>query len=69
EEAEEEQDEVVRTKTIHLDPMNIDEAITRMEAIGHDFFLYLDVDDDEIAVVYKRDDGGYGVIQADNRLK
>ena len=69
EELEEEQDEVVRTKTIHLDPMNIDEAITRMEAIGHDFFLYLDVDDDEIAVVYKRDDGGYGVIQADNRLK
>ena len=49
--------------------MNIDEAITRMAAIGHDFFLYLDVDDDEIAVVYKRDDGGYGVIQADNRLK
>ena len=40
-----------------------------MEAIGHSFFLYLDVDDDEICVVYKRFDGGYGVIQAENKLR
>lgn len=69
EEEEEENDEIVRTKSIYLDPMDIDEAITRMEAIGHDFFLYLDREDDQISVVYRRIDGGYGIIQAENKLK
>lgn len=67
-EEEEAKDEIVRTKSIKLEPMTIDEAITRMEALGHDFFLYLDVDDDEISVAYRRNDGGYGVIQAENKL-
>lgn len=64
-----EPDEIVRTKSIYLNPMTIDEAITRMEALGHAFFLYLDSDDDQISVAYKRHDGGYGVIQAENKLK
>lgn len=68
-EGEETDDEIVRTKSIYLEPMTIDEAITRMEALGHSFFLYLDSDDDQIAVAYKRLDGGYGVIQAENKLK
>ena len=65
---EEEPEEVVRTKTIRLEPMSIDEAVTRMEALGHSFFMYLDEEDDQIAVVYARVDGGYGVIEAENRL-
>ena len=68
EDAEEDKEEIVRTKSIRLEPMSIDEAITRMEALGHSFFLYLDEEDDEIAVVYRRIDGGYGVIEAENRL-
>ena len=68
EDAEEDKEEIVRTKSIRLEPMSIDEAITRMEALGHSFFLYLDEDDDEIAVVYRRIDGGYGVSEAENRL-
>jgi putative sigma-54 modulation protein len=63
-----EDDEVVRTKSIYLEPMTLDEAITRMEALGHTFFVYLDSDDEEISVAYKRLDGGYGVIQAENKL-
>ena len=62
-------DEIVRTKSIYLEPMSIDAAITRMEALGHSFFLYLDEEDDQICVAYKRLDGGYGVIQAENSLK
>lgn len=62
-------DEVVRTKSIHLEPMTIDEAIARMEAIDHDFFLYLDVDENKACVVYRRFDGGYGLLEADNKLK
>ena len=68
EDAEEDKEEIVRTKSIRLERMSIDEAITRMEALGHSFFLYLDEEDDEIAVVYRRIDGGYGVIEAENRL-
>lgn len=66
---EEAEDEIVRTKSIYLEPMTLDDAVIRMEALGHSFFLYLDSDDEQICVVYKRFDGGYGVIQAENKLK
>lgn len=62
-------DVVVRAKSYYLESMSIDEAITRMDALGHNFFLYLDEDDDRISVVYVRNDGGYGVIQAENPIK
>ncbi|MCR5505504.1 MAG: ribosome-associated translation inhibitor RaiA [Bacilli bacterium] len=64
-----EKDIVVRAKSYYLQAMKIDEAITRMEALGHDFFLYLDEEDDRISVVYNRRDGGFGVIQAENPIK
>ncbi len=69
EELEEEKDEVVRTKSIYLEPMSLDDAITRMNALGHSFFLYLDEEDDQLSVAYVRRDGGYGVIQAENKVK
>ncbi len=69
EEVSDEEDEVVRIKTKYLDPMTVEEAVARMEAIDHPFFLYLDEEDDKISVVYKRDDGGYGIFQAENELK
>lgn len=64
-----EDDQVVRTKSKYLDPMTVEEAIMRMEAIGHPFFLYLDEEDDRISVVYEREDGGYGIFQAENPLR
>lgn len=69
EEVSGEEDEVVRIKTKYLDPMTVEEAVARMEAIDHPFFLYLDEEDDKISVVYKREDGGYGIFQAENELK
>ena len=69
EEKEDGEDIVVRTKSYYLQPMSIEEAITRMEALGHDFFVYLDEEDDRISTVYIRKDGGYGVIQAENPIK
>ena len=65
----EEKDIIVRAKSYYLQSMDIEEAITRMQALGHDFFLYLDEEDDRISVVYNRRDGGYGVIQAENPIK
>ena len=64
-----EKDILVRAKSYYLQPMTIEEAVARMEALGHDFFLYLDKEDDRISVVYNRREGGYGVIQAENPVK
>lgn len=69
EKIEDETDEVVRTKSIFLEPMALDEAILRMEALGHSFFMYLDADDNLISILYHRNDGGYGIIQAENKLQ
>jgi len=62
-------DQVVRTKSMFLNPMPMEEAITRMEALGHSFFVYLDIEDKQISVLYHRHDGGLGLIQAENKLQ
>ena len=63
EEIEEENDTPVRTKTVYADEMILDEAIMRMEMLSHSFFIYRDADSEKLAVVYKRNDGGYGLIE------
>jgi len=63
EDYDESDDELVRTKTITPDLMDLDEAIMRMEMLNHSFFIYRDMETKEIAVVYKRHDGGYGLIE------
>ncbi len=67
--SKDEKDVIVRAKSYYLESMSIEEAITRMDALAHNFFLYLDGEDDRISVVYVRRDGGYGVIQAENPIK
>ncbi len=59
------EDELVRTKTITPTDMDLDEAIMRMEMLNHSFFIYRDLETKEVAVVYKRYDGGYGLIETD----
>ncbi len=56
-------EEIVRVKEISLTPTDMESAILKMEALGHKFYIYLDEEDNLVSVVYKRDDGGYGVIQ------
>lgn len=55
--------EVVKTKTLELKPMDLDEAILQMELIDHDFFVFHDIDINGVSVVYKRKDGSYGVLE------
>ncbi|MDD6467160.1 MAG: ribosome-associated translation inhibitor RaiA [Erysipelotrichaceae bacterium] len=55
----------VRTKTIEAEKMSLDEAILRMEMLGHSFFIYTDEETDLISVVYQRINGGYGLIEAE----
>jgi len=63
EDIDEEMDTPVRTKTIYADEMILDDAIMRMEMLSHSFFIYKDADSEKLAVVYKRNDGGYGLIE------
>ena len=58
-----EEDVIVKTKSISPKPMDMEEAIMQMELIGHSFFVYRDVETNEISVVYRRHNGGYGLIE------
>jgi putative sigma-54 modulation protein len=43
--------------------MTAEDAITQMEMLGHNFFVFLNVETDKVAVVYLRDDHDYGIIE------
>ncbi len=57
------QPKIVRTKKFAVKPMNVDEATLQMELLGHDFFVFLNGDTDDVNVVYMRKDGNYGLIE------
>ena len=61
---EEPEEEVVKRKELFLKPMDEEEAITQMELLGHTFFVFKNVETDKICVCYKRNDGDYGIIEA-----
>jgi putative sigma-54 modulation protein len=56
---------VVRLKRFPMKPTTEAEAIEQMEALGHNFFLFHDADRDEMALLYRRRDGDYGMILRD----
>ena len=62
-EPEEDDLSIVRIKRFHIQPMRREEAVLQMNLLGHSFFAFRDEDSDgAYAVVYKRGDGGYGLI-------
>ena len=60
--AEAEDEEIIRTKTFSPKPMSADEAILQMNLLGHQFFVFNDDATHDTCVVYKRHDGGYGLL-------
>jgi putative sigma-54 modulation protein len=54
---------VVRVKRFLVQPMTPDEAIEQMELLGHDFFLFFNQESDSMNVLYRRNDGNYGLLQ------
>jgi putative sigma-54 modulation protein len=62
EEVEVPQNEIIKRKTIENKPMGEEEAILQMELLGHDFFVFKNVDEECTSVLYKRKDGNYGII-------
>ena len=59
----EEEMTIVRRKQVELTPMVAEEAILQMEMLGHDFFVFLDMDTNDVSVVYKRKGNAYGLIE------
>jgi len=56
---------VIRKKVFSASPMTVDDALYRMELVGHDFYLFIDAETDRPSVVYRRKGWDYGVIGLD----
>jgi len=59
----EEELRIVKRKKFDLLPMTAEEAILQMELLQHDFFVFLNMDTDGIGVVYRRNEGDYGLLE------
>lgn len=60
------EEELVKTKRFPVKPMSSDEAVLQMNLLGHKFFVFRNIDTEEVNVVYARNDGKYGLIIPDN---
>ena len=60
---EEERRRVVKTKRFAIEPMFEEDAVSRMEELGHSFFVFVNAETERIAVLYRRHDGDYGLIE------
>lgn len=56
-------EEVVRVKEVEFEPLTEEEALIKMDLLGHDFFVYTDRDTNAIHVLYRRKNGGYGLLK------
>lgn len=54
---------IVKTKRFAIEPMFEEDALTRMNELGHQFFVYVDAETERVNVLYRRTDGDYGVIE------
>ncbi len=54
---------IVKTKTFELKPISPEEAVIQMEMVGHDFFVFINSGSGKTAVVYRRRDKNYGLIE------
>ena len=55
--------EIARVKRFTMRPMELNEAILQMNLVGHEFFVFLNAESNEVNVVYKRHNGTYGVLE------
>ena len=64
-EKDKEEHKIVKRKSVEVKPMSEEEAILQMELLGHEFFMFKDADTDNFAVIYKRKDENYGIIESE----
>ena len=56
------QTEILRRKQVELIPMNEEEAIEQLELLDHNFYMFMNADSTQVNVLYRRDNGGYGIL-------
>lgn len=61
-EMETEEYEIIREKVIPIKPQTVDEAILQMNLLSHQFYMFINAENDKPCVVYARNDGGYGLL-------
>ncbi len=60
---EEDEDEILREKLIEFTPLTVDQALLQTDLLGHDFFVFTNVETGDVNVVYRRKNGGYGILK------
>ncbi len=61
--SEPDESRIVKTKQFPVKPMTAEEAVLQLELVGHDFFVFQNVETDDVNVLYRRRDGNYGLIE------
>lgn len=56
-------DEIVRVKEVEFEPKTEEEALVQIDLLGHDFYVYTDRDSNDVHVLYRRKNGGYGLLK------
>lgn len=59
---EDEKQEIIRRKKVDMKPMSEEEAMLQLDLLGHDFFVFYNVETESTCIIYKRKDGNYGLI-------
>jgi putative sigma-54 modulation protein len=54
---------IVKTKRFAIEPMFEEDAVARMEELGHHFFVFVSAETERVAILYRRKDGDYGIIE------
>ena len=55
--------QIVKTKRFAIEPMFEEDAVTAMEELGHDFYVFVNAENERVSVLYRRRDGNYGLIE------
>lgn len=62
-EAEDPRGRIVKVKRFNIEPMFEEDAVARMEELGHSFFVFVNAEDERVAILYRRREGDYGLIE------
>jgi putative sigma-54 modulation protein len=62
-EADERHSRITKVKRFDIEPMFEEDAVARMEELGHEFFIFVNAENERVAVLYRRGEGGYGLIE------
>lgn len=61
--ADDRQSQIVKVKRFNIEPMFEEDAVARMEELGHAFFVFVNAENERVAILYRRSAGGYGLIE------